>query len=370
MPDPAPSERPIRVALVCLGAYPLFHPELGAPHGGAEVDTYLLARELAAGGGFEPAVIVGDYGQPPREPAEGVLLLRTPKLSRRPVAAASGIWRALREFQPDAVFREGASLVTVLTGAYCRRAGVPLVYRSANTGECDGTYLRRHRLLRGPLYRRLLRQSQAVIVQNESDRAAMLASAGVEATVIPNGFDLSASPSSDRRYVLWVGRSAPVKRPELFVRLARELPDERFCMICQPGKAGQTPEQLGVAGVPNLEFLPGVPFQEVDRYFARAKLLVNTSDSEGFPNAFIQACKAGTGILSLNANPDGFLDRHECGACADGDWGKFVASLRGMLAEGRYEALGRSARKYAEQRHDLGKIIPVYRDLFRRLAGR
>ncbi len=97
--------------------------------------------------------------------------------------------------------------------------------------------------------------------------------------------------------------------------------------------------------------------------FSKPRFFVNTSDMEGFPNTFIQACKSGTPILSLNVNPDGFLDSYKCGLCARGDRQVFKHQLAELLS-GAGANYGRNARKYAEENHDITKIIKLYKDIF------
>jgi glycosyltransferase involved in cell wall biosynthesis len=116
--------------------------------------------------------------------------------------------------------------------------------------------------------------------------------------------------------------------------------------------------------IKNLEFIQRVPFHQIHEHFLQAKVFVNTSEYEGFPNTFIQACKCATPILSLNVNPDGFLNEYKCGICCNSDWEKFVDSLRGMLRQEQRTELGKNARKYAEKNHDITKIIGIYKKLF------
>ncbi|MHC4740197.1 MAG: glycosyltransferase [Planctomycetota bacterium] len=120
--------------------------------------------------------------------------------------------------------------------------------------------------------------------------------------------------------------------------------------------------------IKNLQFIPTVPFHDIDSYFQKAKVFVNTSDSEGFPNTFIQACKCSTPILSLNVNPDEFLDKYNCGISCDGNWDKLLDSLKALLKEERYTELGKNARKYAEQNHDIVKIVEQYKNCFIQIA--
>jgi glycosyltransferase involved in cell wall biosynthesis len=214
------------------------------------------------------------------------------------------------------------------------------------------------------LFNWALKQANVVFVQNQKDADAIKETMGIEAVFIPNGHYIGTAYEQKRDSILWVGRTGEFKRPELFVNLAREFPNEKFVMICPRNRIGESYESLKLYEAGNIEFHEQVPFQQVEDYFQRAKVFVNTSDSEGFPNTFIQACKCSTPILSLNVNPDGFLDKYNCGTCADGDWKKFVDSLKFLLAEDRYIELGKNGRKYVEQNHDITKIIEEYKKLF------
>ena len=140
-------------------------------------------------------------------------------------------------------------------------------------------------------------------------------------------------------------------------------------MICQRGTGDNQYDSLieSANNIRNIEFIKRVEFSEIDKYFERAKVLVNTSDTEGFPNTFIQACKCGTPILSLNVNPDDFLNKHKCGLCADGDWNTFKNML-GEILDSSENEYAQNARRYAEENHDITKIIEQYKTIFNNLA--
>ncbi|MHC4288006.1 MAG: glycosyltransferase, partial [Planctomycetota bacterium] len=170
-----------------------------------------------------------------------------------------------------------------------------------------------------------------------------------------------------KQTILWVGRSAAVKRPRRFLELAKTLPQEPFVMICQRATSdtGYDDLKADAVKIDNLQFIERVPFGEMDHYFERAKVLVNTSDSEGFPNTFIQACKASTAILTFAVNPDGFLDQHQCGACCDGNTSTLKNQLSKMLNENRYQHFGKNGLEYVKDKHDISKIIERYKNIFR-----
>ena len=119
----------------------------------------------------------------------------------------------------------------------------------------------------------------------------------------------------------------------------------------------------------NLTFSGKVLFGEIGGYFQKAKILVNTSDSEGFPNTFVQAAAAGTAILSYTVNPDEFLTRYNCGISCLADMDKLRQGLAFLLENSRYLEIGQNGRKYAEQIHDITKIIEHYKTIFRSLVS-
>lgn len=256
-----------------------------------------------------------------------------------------------------------------LAAWFCRLYNKSFTYRTAALSECDGTYTKNHCFL-GKAFIWSLRRAKIVFTQNAHDKDKLAQTLGLSATVIPNGHRLVQADLTSRDTILWVGRSAKIKRPELFIELAKKLPNQNFTMICQRATGDQNYLQLldHAKAVKNLEFLERVPFDEIDSYFARAKVFVNTSDTEGFPNTFIQACTHATPILSLNVNPDQFLDKYECGICCRGATDTLLDSLSILLEENRRQTMGQNAGKYAAENHDITKIIEQYKTIFTKLV--
>ncbi|MHC5059871.1 MAG: glycosyltransferase family 4 protein [Planctomycetota bacterium] len=361
--------KPIRVCLVVPKAYPLFNREVKSVFGGAEVDCYFLATELAKDKDFDVNCIVADYGQDDSEVRQDVRIIKSLNFGENSLLGAWRVWRAMHRADAQIYFIETASPGVPLVSLFCKLCKRKFVYRTAHSRECDGTYLIEHKLL-GKAFARSLRQADTVITQNDEDIESLRTTIGASSVVIRNAHLLPSLQRPCQDTILWAARSVSHKRPGLFINLARQFPREQFVMICPKATGDEGYDDLvAQAGeIANLEFVKQVPFCEMDSYFERAKVFVNTSDDEGYPNTFIEACKYRTPILSLNVNPDGFLDKNKCGMCACGDWQRFVDMFEQLLDEETAERYGDNGRRYAERKHDITKVIEEYKAIFRRLG--
>jgi glycosyltransferase involved in cell wall biosynthesis len=358
----------IRVCFVAPKAYPIFNPAIGTYFGGAEVDLYYLATEIAKDADYEVSFIVADYGQKDIEVIEDVVVIKSLNFRANALSGLFKTWIALKTAGADIYVLKCASPGVPVVAKFCKLHQKSFVYRLASLLESDGTYVRQHPVL-GRLFRWSLRQAKLVFAQNKIDNENLTRTMGISSQVIPNGHRLPAAQKQKRDTILWVGRDDPVKKPERFLELARAIPNEHFTIICQTLNDDQHYKDLieQAGQIANLEFIRHVPFNRINDYFQRAKVLVNTSDSEGFPNTFIQACNCGAAILSFNVNPDGFLETYKCGLCSNGDFARMTQNMRFLLDGDRYVEFGAEARRYSEKYHDIKKIAGEYKVIFQNL---
>jgi glycosyltransferase involved in cell wall biosynthesis len=360
---------PLRVCFVAPKGYPLFNRDNEELFGGAEVDMYFLSTELAKDERFEVCFITADYGQPRIEIIEGVKIIKSTELKRNPLYRAIKIWQAMNTATAQIYFQRTASWGTFLVALFCKLYKRAFVYHTANQGECDGMYLKGRRFLK-MAFSWSLHKSRVVIVQNKTDKDNLRQHTNIPSIVIRNGQRLVKFVNKKRNTVLWVGRTSQLKRAELFMELTKTIPNEHFTMVCQRATGDKNYEALVAQAkkLKNLRFIKRVPLSEIESYFQQAKVLVNTSVSEGFPNTFIQACKYGVPILSLNVNPDAFLNKYSCGICCNDDFHRLADSLRAMLTGNKYSEYSKNTRKYVEQNHDIMKIVKKYKELFGRIV--
>ena len=328
--------RPLRVCFVGLGNLPVLsreHNRHGV--GGEEVQHTLLARALARRG-FEVSMVVHDLGQPDGMvvdgitlhkaygPREGLPVLRFvhPRLTR--------FWPALQRADADVYYVSCAGVTLGVTAGFAARHGKRVVFRIAHDRDCEPDHLLVKYWRDRKIYEWGLRRADVILAQSVQQQRALrqnyrlpsvVAAMLVEPRQRPLGF---AQRDID---VLWVNNIRSFKRPDLLLELAARVPQLQVHMIggTQPGHEAQFHEiKARAAALPNLHFHGPVPYHDVNAFYERARVFVNTSDSEGFPNSYLQAWRRGAPTVAF-FDPDAVIARRGLG--------KAVSSMEEMAAE-------------------------------------
>jgi glycosyltransferase involved in cell wall biosynthesis len=354
------------VCFVAPHAWPVLSRD---PHlevvGGAEVQQAILARLFAANG-YRVSMIALDYGQPGVARVDGVTAYKAfaPRagapLLRFLHPRMTSMWRALRNADADIYYCRSASVWLWLVTAFCRRRGRRSVYAGASDKDFVPDIGGQMRYARDRwLYRRGLAAVDRIVAQNETQRASCRAVHGREAVVIPSCYqppeNKDFAKTADR--VLWVGMLHENKRPELFLELAARLPRRRFVMIGGPREGSRAffeRIRARAGALPNLELTGFLPLAQVEPWFDRARVLVNTSTYEGMPNTFLQAWARGVPTVAT-------VD-------VDAPVNKVVSNVE-ELAAGVEKAfsdasLGARCREYFERQHSPAGVLEHYARLF------
>jgi glycosyltransferase involved in cell wall biosynthesis len=202
-------------------------------------------------------------------------------------------------------------------------------------------------------------------VQNERQAVLLKDGYGRFSEIIMNPIDTKPlfPPGTDARTILWVGKSDErVKRPLMLLDLARRLPEFEFMIIMNFAQQDTHDECVRRAKeLPNVTMLERVPYALIESYFANARLHLNTSLFEGFPNTFLQAAKYGVPTISLQVDPGFMLSRHGCGLVCAGDFSKLETGTRDLMNDRALrDQIGQRALDYVRAHHDKDVIIPRY----------
>jgi hypothetical protein len=291
--------------------------------GGAELQQVVIGRGLQRIG-YDVVFITQDYGQ--REGASvggfkvhktfrantGIPVLRFlhPRLTK--------IWQALIRSDADVYYTRGAGFLPGILAIFCSIYKKRFIFAGASETDFIPDKFLIPTLRDKILYQYGIRRASVVIVQSEFQKKLLWNNFGIRGQVIHNFLDKPGAVitnDSNRDYILWVSTICEIKQPIHFVQLAKAFPSEQFVMI---GGRDSLQQRLfkevedRAAKVHNLQFLGFQPFEETEKYFDRAKVFVNTSVHEGFPNTFLQAWRRGIPVVSY-VNPDNLITENRLG---------------------------------------------------------
>ncbi|MBC8367796.1 glycosyltransferase family 4 protein, partial [bacterium] len=230
----------------------------------------------------------------------------------------STLVRFLKEQKIDLLVQRGASELTALGAAVARKAGIPFLFLLASDSDlkpgCEIlTHPQNH-----VLYRMTLAKARWVVAQTSEQADLLARNYGISPSIIPSM--LPKLPEEgfgdyDRNRVLWGGNLRSLKRPEWLLALAKRFPKIQFEVF--GGKAGG--HESYAQGIieqfelqTNLNYLGWVSNQDVPQLFSRARIFLNTSLVEGFPNSFLEAWRQNVPVVST-VDPGELLSRQKLG---------------------------------------------------------
>ena len=357
----------MKVCIVSLNIVPLFDGDCSKLYGGAEVQAAFVADALTACG-QDVSLVVADLSEPGLIPfatqnayhsTDGVRGLRFfhPRWT--------GVMGALERADADIYYQRNAGMVTGLVASFGRRYGKPFVYGAGSDVDFSLRDVAIHGMRDRILHRYGLKKSRGFVVQNERQRAAA-EHFQKPVRVIPNGtWPVAPKPDDGGDLVVWIGAMWRVKRPELFLELARRMPEKRFCFI---GGGGELAPSIDaeIARASNVEMLGRLSRRQVSDVLRRTAVLVNTSSVEGFPNAFLEAWNHGVPVVTLN-DVDGIIQQTGVGAvCAHVD--EMVDAIRGLTTDReRARAIRARAAGLVRERFSPDVLGPRYVEFFEEL---
>jgi glycosyltransferase involved in cell wall biosynthesis len=351
--------------------------------GGAEVQSYLLARELASRGNEVLYLCDRREGKPRETSSEGITIWR--RFRSLPLFKVLNLpifLLALIRFRPDAIYHRYASQYTIF-GAIARMFGVRFVWNCCEDKHLERGYfrneLRKHfQTYRGNALKKAMlfadawlsdmlfsvgaRMATAIVAQNSAQQEGIRQRFGRESRIIRSGHPartMDREGADQMPTILWLATYQQRKRPELFLDAAERCADlpARFVL------AGRTAnEAFKQYLLDRASQLPNVEPRHVDSYelswkeFEKAYLYICTSESEGFPNAFIQSWLCGVPVLSVSVDPDGFILKHGLGyVCASVE--ELADTIRLLVTDRALrDRIGEECRITALRHFDIGRV--------------
>ena len=352
--------------------------------GGAEVQTsYLVSHSLRFGHEVSLVHFGKENSEGPVEESGGFSRYQV-RLPWRDIKSTSylnrrSIFRTLDMMSPDVLYQRGDFHFSDLVSSWGHRRKVPVVSAVSMERHCHPDRVRLNHMLPFSLAdrflkRRYYRWSDLILTQTEHQRRMLKERMGFDSVVVPNGHPVPRGPfpKEEPPLISWVANIKPIKRPFEFLEVCRafEGEDVRFVMAGRRDTASyQTELDASLERMRNVEYLGEVKPDRANEIIGRSTLFVNTSESEGFSNTYIQAWMRETPVITLSADPDGILEREGIGKRTD-TVENMISVIRSLLGDtARLRDMGARAREYAKKEHDIDVIGNRHLELFRKLVS-
>lgn len=165
--------------------------------------------------------------------------------------------------------------------------------------------------------------------------------------------------------IVWIGNFKNIKRPEIFVKLAKDFekfPELEFIMIGSMPNRRRWHDLMEEANqIEGFKYKGNLPQGEFNAILAQAHILVNTSRFEGFPNTFIQAWMRKVPVVSLSVNPDNVLSDYGIGLVSENYEG-LLREVERLIEDSVFRnEIGDKAQVYAYKNHSDNNISELIR---------
>lgn len=355
---------PRRICIVGLDSFGMLSRDTNQKYIGGEAIQHVLLARAWRDLGHEVSMVVHDEGQGKRCKIDGITAIAAhtrdggvPGL-RFFHPRATRLLSALIDADAHVYYQSPAGAYTGITAWFCRAAGRRFIFRVASDSDCEKEHGRLEFWRDRKLFNYGLRHADVIAAQTEFQAQMLRENHDLESHVVNMMVEPPRpGPQLIRDIdVLWVSNLRALKRPELVLELARQLPQVKFTLVGGPMPGGQAyyDDMLAAAArLPNVTMLGPVPYAESAALFDRARIFLNTSSIEGFPNTFLQAWIRGVPVVSF-FDPDSLVQRLSLG--------RIASSLDTMreaihdLLEGEVDRqmIGRRAREFATREYTTG----------------
>src|SRR5438132_3910363 len=362
----------MKICLVGIENLPVLAPEYRQHNiAGEGVQQTLLGRALARRG-HNVSMVVGEYGQVDGAEWEGIRVFK----AYRPNAGLpvlrfihprwTGMWSARARADAELYYTSCAGMHVGLVALFCRHHRKRFVFRTASDADCDGSRLLVPFARDRCLYAYGLRRANAILVQSASQSETLARNYGLAGRVAGMLVEKPQPVGARDIDVLWVSNIRGVKRPDRILELAERLPEVKIHMVGGPlpGEEALFRDVRDTAATKaNLTFHGRLSYRDANQLYGRAKVLVNTSDVEGFPNSYLQAWLRGVPVVTL-IDPDRVIERQGLGDTVRSA-AEIAEAIRRLLAEpAAWKAVSDRCRAFMAQEYGEDKVLRPYLETF------
>lgn len=384
-----------------LNGVVLLVTDVDAPSGGIQKNSRLLLGELHKRGLATYACVRNYHGLPSTERVDGTSLHRSPVFGRGLAIngilyfASTFLWLIRNRDKYDVIHCQqmfGPTMVAAVASFFIRK---PILTRVTTIGELGEVKQIREMPLSGLRLRLIKRVSAWAALTSEMKRE--LVGLGIEPErirVISNSTDLPSKRGYEpetkaklrrelgldtERICIFVGRLSDEKNLDVLIHAWKDV-RAKFAgarlLILGAGGAYRNVERQLRDLVGQLELSEAVQFMgHVERakdYVLASDVFILPSRTEGMSNALVEALACGAAIVATDipGNTELCADRENALLVPVGDAVATAAAIEEVLASPKLaERLGKAARRTAEERLSVDRMVSAYVDAYRSILS-
>ena len=346
--------------------------------GGAELQVYYLARELALRGwqvNYIREKCKIDFSE---NNYEGIKLytIYIPKILSHPkllfikqISRRIQLYFHLNRLKPTIIYVRADESYLPLFNSSLNKAKIKLVWACSHDEK-----LKPHHWSDkyGPAIKksilRALNNSSLILLQTEFQKQLLSENFGFNGKVFYNAHPLPTDIDLCREdVVIWVGRLHKRKFPERFLSIVKKMKSNSNIKFIMVGKRLTSKFDDEIKSTlkenPNFHYYGESEQEFIMEMLNKVKVLVNTSDSEGFSNTFIEAWLRGVPVITLKGvNPDDLITKNGVGFVCD-DIDEIQKRISEILNNSSlFSQMSLESKRMSKEKFDLEKYVDKFID--------
>ncbi len=299
--------------------------------GGSELQSFYIAEELIKRGWDVHYIRENSNKDGKQEKINGITLHALPR--RKSYLRWSNVInlrKIIRNIKADILYcRSSISYLAPLV-VHAKSIGAKVVWACSHDTQLNGRLFKTkelslyEKIIFGTyksfdkfLFEKSLKRADFIILQTSNQRKLLMNHYRLDGHVIYNAHPIPDSINKNRgKLILWIARLHDWKHPEIFIGLAKKLKahDYKFVMVGRQINEDTAKIVFNAHNnLSNFEYKGELEIDQINDLILRAKLLVSTSEYEGFPNTFVQAWLRGLPVVSLRVDPSNFINDYHLG---------------------------------------------------------
>lgn len=351
--------------------------------GGVERQTSLMAKWLVSKG-HKVSLLTWSEGPDKDEIIDGVRVIKICRIDSGLPGVRffhprwTGLISAMKRADADVYYQNCGEYITGQVAMWCKRNNKKFLYSLANDSDADvklpvmKTY--RERIL----YRYGLLNSDYILSQTKKQMRSLKEGFNLDSEIMPmpcpgpnNDEYQKLIFNKDKPSILWAARLHESKRLELFLEVAKDLPEYEFIVAGNPPREDAYFQGLlnTMNALPNLTYLGMVARKDMPDLYRSSTVFCCSSIYEGFPNTFLEAWSQGLPIVST-FDPDYLIRDKELGfeAVTKDD---LVRGIKKLCSDQTlWQQHSDNSREYYQQNHSVDQVMERFEAIFTDLSNK